>query len=218
MIRAILWDNDGVLVDTERLYFEATRVALGRAGLRLTEDVYADLSLRQGRSVFDLLRQRGDGDAEIARLRGERDAHYLRLLQAGRPLIDGVEDTLRALHGKFRMGVVTSAQKVHFDAVHRATGVERYFEFVLTREDYERTKPDPEPYRKAVGRMALHPDECIVIEDTERGLASARAAGLRCIVIPSPLAPAGNFSAAHAVVASVREVLRLLEESRGGRS
>jgi HAD superfamily hydrolase (TIGR01509 family) len=212
MTRAILWDNDGVLVDTERLYFQATRDALGRAGVSLTEEVFADLSLRQGLSVFELLRRQGGDENQIARLRAERDADYLRLLQVGRPLIEGVEETLRALHGRFRMGVVTSARRVHFDAVHRATGVERFFEFVLTREDYERTKPDPEPYLKALRQTGLPADQCIVIEDTERGLLSAQAAGMRCIVIPSTLAPAGDFSTAHAIVASVREVVRLLEE------
>jgi HAD superfamily hydrolase (TIGR01509 family) len=208
MLRAIFWDNDGVLVDTERLYYDATRAVLGRAGVELTEDVYEDLSLRQGMSVFDLLRRRGTGEEEIQRLRGERDTDYLRLLQAGALVIDGVEETLHALHGKLRMGVVTSSQKQHFDVAHRASGLARYFDFVLTREDYERTKPDPEPYLKALERTGARPDECIVIEDTERGLQAARAAGLRCIVIPNGMIRSGDFSAAHAVLPSVRGVER----------
>jgi HAD superfamily hydrolase (TIGR01509 family) len=210
MLRAIFWDNDGVLVDTERLYYEATRDALARAGVELREEVYEDLSLRQGRSVFELLSGHGADDDEIARLRAERDAHYLHLLRAPRLVIDGVEDTLRALHGRLRMGVVTSARKIHFDTIHRASGLVRYFDFVLTREDYERTKPDPEPYLKALERAGLRADECIVIEDTERGLRSATAAGMRCIVIPSALAPSGDFSAAHAVLSRVRDVEREL--------
>ena len=215
MLRAIFWDNDGVLVDTERLYYDATRGALGRAGVELTEEAYEDLSLRQGLSVFELLRRRGTGEEEIQRLRTERDADYLRLLQVGGLVIDGVEETLGALHGKLRMGVVTSAQKQHFEVAHRGSGLARYFDFVLTREDYERTKPDPEPYLKALERSGVEPDECIVIEDTERGLQSARAAGIRCIVIPNPLIRGGDFSAAHAVLSNVRdvvdEVLNLLQ-------
>jgi HAD superfamily hydrolase (TIGR01509 family) len=215
MLRAIFWDNDGVLVDTERLYYDATRATLATAGMELTEDVYEDLSLRQGLSVFELLRRRGGNEEEIARLRAERDAVYLRLLQERPLVIEGVEDTLSALHGKLTMGVVTSAQKVHFDTVHRASGLGRYFDFVLTREDYERSKPDPEPYLAALRHTGFGPDECIVIEDTERGLLSARAAGIRCIAIPNRLIRRGDFSAAHAVLGSVRdvapEVLRLAE-------
>ena len=218
MLRAIFWDNDGVLVDTERLYYDATRAALGRAGVELTEEVYEDLSLRQGRSVFDLLRDRGTVEEEIQRLRSERDADYLRLLQEGAIVIDGVEDTLRALHGKIGMAVVTSSQKQHFDVAHRASGLARYFDFVLTREDYERTKPDPEPYLTALARTGVEPDECIVIEDTERGLLSARAAGIRCIVIPNRLIRSGDFSAAHAVLPSVRDVVATLQYSDGKRA
>jgi HAD superfamily hydrolase (TIGR01509 family) len=211
MLRAVFWDNDGVLVDTERLYFEATREALGRAGLELSEAAFADLSLRQGLSVFDLLRRRGTGEGEIERLRAERDATYLRLLQAGALAIEGVEETLSALHGRLRMGVVTSAQRKHFDVAHRSSGLARYFDFVLTREDYGRTKPDPEPYLTALARTGMRPNECVVIEDTERGLLSARAAGIRCIVIPNALARSGDFSTAHAVLSSVRHVVRTLQ-------
>jgi HAD superfamily hydrolase (TIGR01509 family) len=212
MLRAIFWDNDGVLVDTERLYYDATRAALGRAGVELTEEAYEDLSLRQGLSVFDLLRRRGTGEDEILRLRGERDADYLRLLRAGGLVIDGVEDTLRALHGRLRMGVVTSAQKQHFDVAHGASGLARYFDFILTREDYQRSKPDPEPYLTALARAGIGPDECIVIEDTERGLLSACSAGIRCIVIPNPLIRSGDFSAALAVLPGIRDVVRTVED------
>jgi HAD superfamily hydrolase (TIGR01509 family) len=216
MLRAILWDNDGVLVDTERLYYQATRAALARAGMELSEEVYEDVSLRQGHSVFELLRRRGGGEDEIERLRAERDAHYLGLLESGGLVIEGVEETLRALHGKLAMAVVTSARRIHFDTVHRASGLARYFDFVLTREDYGRCKPDPEPYRTALVRTGLRADECLVIEDTERGLVSATEAGMRCIVIPNSLARSGDFSRAHAVLGGVRgvvaEVVRLMEE------
>jgi transcriptional regulator with XRE-family HTH domain len=132
MLKAIFWDNDGVLVDTEGLYFEATRATLARAGFALTSAHYADLSLRQGRSVFELVRDAFDAPA-IEILRAARNARYAELLAAGVPALDGVEAVLGALHGRLSMGVVTSSNPEHFEIIHRTTGLLGYFDFVLPR-------------------------------------------------------------------------------------
>ena len=217
MLKAILWDNDGVLVDTERLYFEATRAALARVGVTLTAEIFADLNLRRGQSAFDLAVDQGIAAEVIGELRTARDAAYARSLAEADIAIDGVESTLRTLHRRLRMGVVTSSQRAHFEIVHERTGLLRYFEFSLTREDYGRTKPDPEPYLTALARARLLAEECVVIEDTERGLAAATAAGIRCIVVPNALGAGADLSAAHKVVASVveagAEVGRLLAQA-----
>jgi HAD superfamily hydrolase (TIGR01509 family) len=215
VLKAVLWDNDGVLVDTERLYFEATRAALARAGVDFTAALFADLNLRRGQSAFDLLADRDAAPDTIAELRAARDAAYVRSLEESDVAIAGVEETLAGLHRRLRMGVVTSSLKAHFDVVHRRTGFGRFLEFVLTREDYAHTKPDPDPYLTALRRARLRPEECVVIEDTERGLASAVAAGIRCIVVPNALGAGANLAAAHRVVASVveagAEITRLLD-------
>src|SRR5262245_25602437 len=114
MIRAIFWDNDGVLVDTEHLYFEASQQVLAQAGIPLLDEAYVELVLRQGRGAWHLVEERGVPPADIDRLRGERSALYARLLDQAPRLIDGVLDVLEALHGKYVMGVVTSSRKDHF--------------------------------------------------------------------------------------------------------
>jgi beta-phosphoglucomutase-like phosphatase (HAD superfamily) len=91
----------------------------------------------------------------------------------------------------------------HFEAMHRNSGLTGFFEFVLTREDYQKSKPDPEPYLMALGRLRLPAHECVVVEDSERGLAAASAAGLRCIVIPSSLTRGGKFNGAAAILDNV---------------
>jgi beta-phosphoglucomutase-like phosphatase (HAD superfamily) len=103
-----------------------------------------------------------------------------------------------------------SSHRDHFEAIHRNTKLLRFFEFVLTREHYERSKPDPDPYLAALARMGLHPRECLVIEDSERGLRSANAAGLACWVIPTVLTRAGDFRAADRMLGAVADVVREL--------
>jgi len=204
--RAVLWDNDGVLVDTERLYYEATRDVMAGAGVDLDLATFARFFLRSGQGAWHLVAERGHSEEAIQRFRAERDRLHSELL--GRPglAIEGAREVVAALRGQVVQAVVTSAWREHFELAHRATGLVPYFDFVLTREDYVRSKPDPEPYLLALERAGLGPDECLVVEDTERGLAAAKAAGLTCWVIPTELTRGGDFGAADRVLGDLREV------------
>jgi HAD superfamily hydrolase (TIGR01509 family) len=216
-MKAILWDNDGVLVDTEHLYFEASREALRGLGVELGEAEYVELSLRQGASCFDLAAARGVSSERIEAARGARNSHYATLL-VGTELIPGVRETLEQLHGRVPMAVVTSSRPEHFALQHTHTGARRYFEFVLTGADFTRFKPDPEPYLLAAERIGVEPADCLVIEDSERGLVSASRAGMRCAVVPRGLAARGDFSAAWRVLRDVSAVPALAAAWRSGSS
>ena len=95
----ILWDNDGVLVDTAGLYFRATLEVLRMVGIPLTADQFKDISLRRGESCFVLAAEHGIAADEIARLWVERDRRYAELLGSQSWANDGAEDVLRSLHG-----------------------------------------------------------------------------------------------------------------------
>jgi HAD superfamily hydrolase (TIGR01509 family) len=207
---ALLWDNDGVLVDTEGLYFKATREVLATVGVELDEALYLQLFLREGRGAFHLARERGLDEAQIDTLRSARDARYAQLLETGSLLFAGVEQAVSALARQYRMAIVTSSLREHFQLIHRSTRLLPHFELVLTRGDYLHAKPDPDPYLTALARLGLRADACLVIEDSERGLRAARAAGLRCWVVPSPLASEGSFAEAERVFASLGELVTAL--------
>jgi len=209
MIEAILWDNDGVLVDTEEMFFVATRDALARAGVDLTREQYIEFALTSGRSAFDLLEAPGWSADRILRLRGERD--LAAMLCAGWVAMDGVVETLARLIGKARMAIVTTSLRKHFDLAHRASGVREYFDMILAREDYGQSKPHPEPYLTALGRLSVAAERSIAIEDSARGLQSALNAGLRCVVVPNRLTRGSQFSGAMAVLDDVRAVPELIE-------
>jgi HAD superfamily hydrolase (TIGR01509 family) len=206
MIEAILWDNDGVLVDTERLYFQATQQVMASAGVELTEALYIEHFLVEGRGAWHLLEERGATEAEVGRLRDERNGLYGRWLQQGARLIPGITETLEELNGKYVMGIVTSSRRDHFDLIHANTGLLRYFDFVLASGDYPRGKPHPDPYLAAVKRSGVAAEVCVAVEDSERGLTAATCAGLRCLVVPTGLTRGGRFERAHRVLESVKEI------------
>jgi HAD superfamily hydrolase (TIGR01509 family) len=212
MIKAIFWDNDGVLVDTERLYFRATQETLEAAGVVLDPEQYVEFFLRQGRGAWHLLEERGVSAPEIEVWRRRRNDLYSEILEREACAIDGVAGTLQLLHGEYVMGIVTSSRKDHFDIIHRRCHLLQYFDFILTSDDFERVKPHPDPYLLAIERSGARPDECVAIEDSERGLQAAAAAGIACIVIPTPLTAGGNFAAAARVVDRVDDVPAALRD------
>jgi HAD superfamily hydrolase (TIGR01509 family) len=210
MVEAILWDNDGVLVDTECLFFESTRRTLARVGIELSLEQFLVLSMRQGRSAFKLAAERGWAEQQIAELKRERDALYSEMLRRQTDVLPGVPETLRSLQGRMRMAVVTSSQRQHFDVMHADLGLTRYFEFVLTREDYGEAKPSPESYLLALHRLGMKAESCVAVEDSERGLAAARAAGLRCLVIPNDVTRNSSFHGATRILSGAAAVLDML--------
>ena len=107
------------------------------------------------------------------------------------------------------MGIVTSSRKDHFEIIHKQTGFLKYFDFIVTSEDVKNTKPDPEPYLKALELSGMKKEECIVVEDSERGLRAAIAAGLKCYIIPTELTKNSDFTGAEKVLNNIKEILSL---------
>lgn len=213
----ILFDNDGVLVDTEKLYYEACRLGLEPLGVSLTHELFAEYSLTRGVSCFEIAIERGLLSPEaLPALRDERDDHFAQLIAQGDCAMPDASKTVQQLAETLTLGVVTSAKRRHFELSHAHTGMSGVFSFDYAREDYERSKPHPDPYLAALRGQRLDPAHCLVVEDSPRGLRSAIAAGLRCIAIPNPFAPLGAFAGAIACLDGIAELPgALLELSRG---
>lgn len=215
MIRAIFWDNDGVLVDTEILYYQATREILSLAGVNLTEALFKQISLTEGQSAFSLAAQKGVSQTKIDRLHEARNRRYTELLEGGVRIMEGVVETLDKLRGTVVQGIVTSSRKEHFETMHRKTGLLNYFDFILTHDDFALSKPNPEPYLMAQNQCSFAPEECLVIEDSPRGVESAVAAGIRCLVVPNNLTHGSSFTGAWRVLRSCREIPAEIKKLNG---
>lgn len=203
----IFWDNDGVLVDTEGLYYQASREALARVGFELTVSQFTTISLASGRSVFELATA---DETLMNELRLWRNQRYSELLVARNLLLPGVKTTLTQLARHKKMAIVTSCRRDHFNQIHADTELRQLFEFILCREDYREAKPDPEPYLLALKQSGREARHCLVIEDSVRGLAAAKAAGLTCWVIPSRQTAGQDFSAADRILQQIDELPDLL--------
>ncbi len=210
--RFILWDHDGVLVDTERWYFAALQQAMRPLGVEFDQSTYLHL-MAEGRMYWEPALARGATLDAIARQRVVRNRLYQEFLQREAIEIPGVQEALDILAAGHRMAVVTTSRREDFDLIHRSRDLLGHMEFVLTIEDYAEPKPHPAPYLAALARFGAQPAEAVVVEDSARGLKSAIAAGIDCIVIRHPFTAAQDFTGAWRMVDSIREVAIVLQEA-----
>ena len=204
MKSVILFDHDGVLVDTEPWYFRAGEQACAEIGLVLEVDRYL-AAMQAGRGTWEQARSAGVDEATIDRLRDVRDSRYQEFLRTEEIEIEGVREALLELSPLVRMAIVTTAKGVDFDLIHANRDLVRFMELVLVREDYERAKPHPEPYLTAE-RLGVSRSQALVVEDSARGLAAAVAAGIDCAVVDNEFTRGQDFSGATHRIASLREL------------
>ena len=205
----ILWDNDGVLVDTEQWYFAATREALAELGVDLPMDIYQQIMI-QGRSSWELALQAGVHPDRVQHGQERRDALYQAHLRTENLRIEGVLEVLAELAQHYQMAIVTTCKRRDFELIHRNPDLLQFMQFVLVREDYMESKPHPEPYLTALQKFSAAPQQALVIEDSERGLRAARAAGIDCAVVDYHFTRSHDFSAAQYRLHKLAQLPRLL--------
>ena len=205
MKKYILFDHDGVLVETEQWYYLANKRALATLGIDLQRDAYL-ANMANGVSAWEAARVAGISESDIKLGREQRDRYYQEYLVTEDIEIEGVLQTLAELAGTYRMGIVTTSKRPDFALIHEKRSILDYMEFYLTEGDYERAKPHPEPYLTGLQRFGAAAAETVVVEDSARGLKSAIAAGIDCIVVANEFTAAHDLSAATAKVATFREL------------
>ena len=211
MKRYILWDNDGVLVDTEFWYFTATQRALATLGVPLSRESYLQRMVH-GHSSWELAVAAGVDANRIALQRQQRDAWYAQYLQREDIDVPGAGHVLEQLAKTHRMAIVTTSTRAHFEMIHQHRQLLRFMDFVLAREDYVLSKPDPEPYLLALRTFGASADECLVVEDSQRGLQSAIAAGIDCAVVYNEFTAGHDFTGARYTLGSIGELPGILND------
>jgi len=212
-LEAVLWDNDGVLVETESLFFEVTRAAFARLGLALTKDLWGTRYLAEGKPSREIALALGADPARIDSVLRERNEEYRRVLRQPPSIRPHVRETLKALVGRVRMAIVTGCDRAQLDQVHASSELLSFFELIVTSDDCPHPKPHPELYRIALRVLKLDPSNCLAIEDSPRGVAAACAAGVACLAVPTELTSRLRFPGALAVEPEVSAVLKYLDRS-----
>lgn len=184
MIATVLFDLDGLLSDTEPLHCQAYQRALAAHGVRLTEPQYLEHWTRRGLGIGDFVRAHHLPLDPVA-LRRSKAAHYQQLVAAGCTPMPGALAALARLGPHKTLAVASSAYADAVHAVLGALGIVEHFACIVCGNEVRHVKPAPDIFLLAARKTRTPPRQCVVIEDAEKGVRAAHAAGMRCIAIPS---------------------------------
>ena len=201
-IKAIFFDHDGTLVDSEPIHYQLWRDVVAAHGVALAEALYRDCyaGIPTADNAVDLV-ARFAIDATPESLADAKNQATRRFLACNAfPLMPGVSDLVPWCHGAgLRLAIVTGAGHDGVQSTLRQHALGDFFETVVSGDDVAHSKPAPDCYLLAVRRLGLLPSECVAIEDTEHGVNSAAAAGVPCLAVPNEMSRQHDFSQATAV-------------------
>jgi HAD superfamily hydrolase (TIGR01509 family) len=221
VIEAVVFDLDGVLVDSEHVWDEVREQLASERGGRWHERAQADMMgmsspewSRYMHDVVGLSEPPEEINAEVVR---RMEARYAESL----PLIDGAVEAVRRLAQSYRLGLASSSNRPLIDAVLEASGLAPSFEATVSSEEVARGKPAPDVFVEAARRLDVEPAAAVAVEDSANGIRAARAAGMRVVAIPNRRYPPPEDALALAdlVLASsadlTQETLSRMDESAG---
>jgi HAD superfamily hydrolase (TIGR01509 family) len=207
VIQAVVFDLDGVIVDSEHVW-DAAREALARERGghwhdRAQQDMMGMSSVEWSHYMHDVIGLKDQPEEISAEVVRRLEATYREEL----PLIDGANEAVASLAQRWPLGIASSSNRPIIELVLDLSGLNRHFRATVSSEEVPRGKPAPDVYLEAAHRLGADPKETAAIEDSHNGILSARAAGMRVIAIPNRRYPPGEEALAEADV-----VLRSISE------
>jgi HAD superfamily hydrolase (TIGR01509 family) len=208
MIQAVVFDCDGLIIDTETPWYRVMAELYEERGVELSLDVYSRV-LGTSNDTFDLYAYLEElsgqpVDRQAAQQRMQRRLTELMQDEQVRP---GVEDYLRqAKELGLRVGLASSSNREWVEKHLREHGLFDYFEVIRTSDDVKRVKPDPELYLSALEILGVAPEHAVAFEDSPNGTRAAKAAGMYCVTVPNTLTAQLPFDRYDAQIASMAEI------------
>ncbi len=203
MLKGIIFDMDGVLINTEPLHYQVWKKTFHDRGLEIEYDCYKGCIGSTVGYLLDLIRDNYGvdfhGDERLIDQQRKNKAVMIR--GTGVPKISGVPEMLDRVHqGGFLMAVASSSPQIYINEAMDELGVTKYFTALCSGENVEHPKPAPDVFLKAARELGLAPEECLVVEDSTNGCKAARAAGMVCVGYRNPDSGDQNLEIAHAII------------------
>ena len=214
MITTVIFDMNGVITDDEDLHELATQKTFEKVGLSITPDIYRQYCLgRTDASAFvDLIGDFHLKDQEVSSIINDKSILYQELIADNLKIYPGVIRLIENLCLKYTLALTTSSTFEEAQTVVNQLEIENRFKVIVSSNDVKRGKPDPEPYLLTAEKLGVSSDNCVVIEDSENGIRSAIAAGMKCIALPNT-ENRDKLTLAHCIVDDYTEITDELLQS-----
>ncbi len=204
---AVLWDLDGVIIDTAEFHFAAWRRVFEKRGINYTKAIFKKSFGRRNETVIPVVMGKNVSRGEVMAIAREKEGIFRRLSKNKIRPFPGAIDLIRKLsENGVRMALVTSTPARNIKAVLGGLGIIDLFQTVISGEDVKQGKPAPEGYLLAAERLGVSPENCVVIEDSTPGVSAAKNAGMRCIAITNTR-PGSRLKRADLVIDSLEEIV-----------
>lgn len=210
MIRGLIFDFDGVLIESESYLTQIEMAILSRHGILLTEEVVAEYLGYRFNEYIDALEKRFGILLNHDQVAAELQSEIVELYRVKVPLVEHVQQVLSVLHSTYPIALATSRERTLVKMAMARLEIEQYFTSAIYREDVTHGKPDPEVYRKAAESIRLSPSNCVAIEDARSGIMSAKAAGMRTIARRAMHNSTQDFSLADYIVEDMQDIPNIL--------
>lgn len=208
MKKALVFDMDGLMIDSEGLYFEVEREMAREFG-QVAED--ALMWKMMGRSPLESMRifaRELRLPASPEDLLTARQARVEKKMLSEVLPMKGLYEIIETFHEKLKLAISTSSPRRFVDIALEKLRLEHIFDVIQTHEDVTKGKPEPDIYLKAAEKLEVRPGECIVLEDSHNGALAARRAGCYCIAIPNEYTKEQDFSFVHHIAEDLLEARR----------
>jgi HAD superfamily hydrolase (TIGR01509 family) len=195
-MKAIIFDMDGLMIDSERLYFQAEREIAWTFGRNIRDEILQKMMGRNPIEGMEILVRELElpiSSQEAVRMRNDLMRQKMR---TGLRAMPGLSHIIDAFYGRLKLAISTGAQKEFLDIAVDQLGIRDKFDVLQASDEIIRGKPDPEIFLKTCDGLGLEPKECIVLEDSENGVRAARRAGCFVIAVPSEYTQRQDFRSA----------------------
>jgi len=215
MVRAIIFDMDGVIIDSEPINYSANKRIFEELGIPMNKSLYSNYIGVSNQEMWQDLKNEYDLQQSVEELLEKQNLENLELLKEGvKEPIEGVIELLQTLkENNYKIALASSSPMRLIKEVLCTFDIEKYFEVVVSSEYVARGKPKPDIFIYTAGLLKVKPYECVVIEDSKNGVKAAKAAGMKCIGFKNPNSLNQDLSKADLVVENMREItLELIEK------
>jgi beta-phosphoglucomutase-like phosphatase (HAD superfamily) len=219
-MKAVIFDMDGVIIDSEPLHYRLETQFFKEVGINLAEGEYESFTGTSGGDMFTRLKKRFGLNQSVEELLAEGRRRYMETLKKeGIPIISGIPELIARLsEAGMKLAVASSAPHEQIDLVMNTPhtpedsdgSLARFFSVRVSGDDVDRGKPDPSVFLKAAELLGTLPEDCWVIEDSENGVKAARAAGMSCIGYQDPGSVFQDLSRANVTIREIKEAAPLI--------